>query len=171
MKRKRPALFKRRHFEDEIIVLCVRWYLRYPLSFRQLEEIMSERNLSVDHVTIWRWVQRYSPELNSRCRPAFTEHQSILASRRDILPGGGQVDLFISGGRFGRRHHRFFLEREARRGFGQAFHGESFALTRPSSTTSDQRGPESVLPEGHRGVENNRRTQSTVSLSTSTVLE
>jgi transposase, IS6 family len=68
MKSKRPALFKGRHFEAEIIILCVRWYLRYPLSFRQLEEIMAERNLSVDHVTIWRWVQRYAPELNRRCR-------------------------------------------------------------------------------------------------------
>lgn len=55
MRRERPALFKGRHFEAEIIVLCVRWYLRYPLSLRQLEEIMAERNLSVDHVTIWRW--------------------------------------------------------------------------------------------------------------------
>ena len=63
-----PALFRRRHFEAEIIVLCVRWYLRYPLSLRQLEEMMAERNLSVDHVTIWRWVQRYAPELNRRCR-------------------------------------------------------------------------------------------------------
>ena len=69
MKRKRPALFKGRQFEAEIIVLCVRWYLRYPLSLRQLEEIMAERHLSVDHVTIWRWVQRYAPELNRRCRP------------------------------------------------------------------------------------------------------
>jgi transposase-like protein len=69
MTRKRPALFRRRHFEAEIIVLCVRSYLRFPLSFRQLEEIMAERNLSVDHVTIWRWVQRYAPELNRRCRP------------------------------------------------------------------------------------------------------
>src|SRR5262245_36988634 len=69
MKPKRPALFKGRHFEAEIIVLCVRWYLRYALSFRNLEEIMAERNLSVDHVTIWRWVQRYAPELNRRCRP------------------------------------------------------------------------------------------------------
>ena len=68
MKRKRPALFKGRHFEAEIIVLCVRWYLRYPLSLRQLEEIMAERNLSVDHVTIWRWVQRYAPELHRGCR-------------------------------------------------------------------------------------------------------
>jgi transposase, IS6 family len=58
MTRKRPALFKGRHFEAEIIVLCVRWYLRYPLSFRNLKEMIAERNLTVDHVTIWRWVQR-----------------------------------------------------------------------------------------------------------------
>jgi IS6 family transposase len=68
MQRNRPALFKGRHFEAEIIVLCVRWYLRFGLSFRNLEEIMAERNLTVDHVTIWRWVQRYSPELSRRCR-------------------------------------------------------------------------------------------------------
>ena len=58
MKRNRPALFKGCHFEAEIIVLCVRWYLRFGLSLRNLEEIMAERNLSVDHVTIWRWARR-----------------------------------------------------------------------------------------------------------------
>jgi transposase-like protein len=47
-------LFRWRHFEAEIIVLCVRWSLRYPLSLPRLKEIMAERNLSVDHVTIWR---------------------------------------------------------------------------------------------------------------------
>jgi transposase, IS6 family len=51
-----------------IIILCVRWYLRYSLSYRDLEEIMAERGLSVDHVTIWRWVQRYAPVLNQRIR-------------------------------------------------------------------------------------------------------
>jgi transposase-like protein len=56
------------HFEDVIILLCVRWYLRYSLTYRDLEEIMLERNLSVDHVTIWRWVQRYRPVLNQRIR-------------------------------------------------------------------------------------------------------
>ena len=41
----RPELFRGRHFRDEIIVLCVRWYLRYPLSYRNLEEMMAERGL------------------------------------------------------------------------------------------------------------------------------
>jgi IS6 family transposase len=66
MGRERPALFKGRHFEPEIIVLCVRRYLRYALSLRNLEEIMAERKVDVDHVTIWRWIQRYAPELSRR---------------------------------------------------------------------------------------------------------
>jgi IS6 family transposase len=61
--------FKWRHFQADIILLCVRWYLRYSLSYRDLEEIMLERGLSVDHTTIYRWVQQYAPELEKRCRP------------------------------------------------------------------------------------------------------
>jgi len=61
-------LFKWRHFEPEIILLCLRWYLRYSLSYRDLEEMMIERGLSVDHTTIYRWVQRYAPVLERRCR-------------------------------------------------------------------------------------------------------
>ena len=68
MSQHRPILFRGRHFEDVIILLCVRWYLRYSLSYRDLEEMMAERGLSVDHVTIWRWVQRYAPLLNQRLR-------------------------------------------------------------------------------------------------------
>src|SRR3954470_21295471 len=64
----RPALFRGRHFADDVIVLCVRWYLRYSLSYRDLAEMMVERHLSVDPSTIWRWVQRYAPELNHRIR-------------------------------------------------------------------------------------------------------
>ena len=73
MSQDRPVLFRGRHFEDVIILLCVRWYLRYSLSYRDLEEMMAERGLSVDHVTIWRWVQRYAPLLNQR----FAENSGI----------------------------------------------------------------------------------------------
>src|SRR5947209_8808041 len=64
-----PSPFKWRHFEAEIILLCVRWYLRYSLSYRDLEEMMQERGLHVDHTTIYRSVQRSAPELDKRCRP------------------------------------------------------------------------------------------------------
>jgi transposase-like protein len=62
-------LFKWRHHESEIILLCVRWYLRYALSYRDLKEMMNEHGLSVDHTTIYRWVQAYAPELEKRIRP------------------------------------------------------------------------------------------------------
>jgi putative transposase len=66
-------VFKGRHFDRSIILLCVRWYLAYSLSLRNLEEMMAERGISVDHATVGRWVVRYSPELlerfNSRKRP------------------------------------------------------------------------------------------------------
>ncbi len=67
-------LFEGRHFDREIIVLCVRWYLRFKLSFRDLVEMMSERNLSMAHTTIMRWVHHYAPEFERRwnrfARPA-----------------------------------------------------------------------------------------------------
>jgi transposase-like protein len=68
MRKNRSALFRGRHFEDEIIILCVRWYLRYSLSYRDLEEMMAERGLSLEHAAIWRWVQRYAPIMNQRIR-------------------------------------------------------------------------------------------------------
>ena len=60
------AEFKWRHFAPELIVLCVRWYCRYGVSYRDLEEMMAERGVAVDHTTLYRWVQRYAPELEKR---------------------------------------------------------------------------------------------------------
>ncbi|MBV9491878.1 MAG: IS6 family transposase, partial [Verrucomicrobia bacterium] len=62
------GLFKWRQFEAEVIFLTVGWYLRFSLSYRDVEELLSERGILVDHVTRWRWVQRYAPELERRLR-------------------------------------------------------------------------------------------------------
>jgi transposase-like protein len=59
-------LFAGRHFERNVIILCVRWYLRYKLSLRDLVEMMAERGLSLAHTTILRWVKRYTPEFVKR---------------------------------------------------------------------------------------------------------
>ena len=59
-------MFKGRHFDRSVILLCVRWYLAYNLSLRDLEEMMAERGISVDHATVHRWVVRYSSELLER---------------------------------------------------------------------------------------------------------
>jgi IS6 family transposase len=63
------GLFKWRQFEPEVILLAVGWYLRFSLSYREVEELLAERGLFVDHVTVWRWVQRYAPEIQRRLRP------------------------------------------------------------------------------------------------------
>jgi len=59
---------KWRQFEPEVIVCAVRWYLRYSLLYREVQELLAERGINVDHSTIWRWVQRYAPELALRQR-------------------------------------------------------------------------------------------------------
>ena len=60
--------FKWKHFVGEIILLNVRWYLKYPLSYRNLKEMMAERGIGVDHTTIMRWVHEFSPEIEKKVR-------------------------------------------------------------------------------------------------------
>ena len=64
----RPTIFKWRQSEPAVILCAVRWYLRYSLSLRDVEELLLERSLAADHTTVWRWVQRYGPELELRIR-------------------------------------------------------------------------------------------------------
>ena len=60
--------FKWRHYRGEIILGCVRWYCKYGISYRDLEEMMLERGVEVDHTTLFRWIQHYGPELEKRLR-------------------------------------------------------------------------------------------------------
>ena len=62
-------LFRGRHFNHEIITLCIRWYVTYKLSYRDRVEMMAERHIDGAHTTIMRWVQRYVPEFVKRCQP------------------------------------------------------------------------------------------------------
>ena len=64
-----PSEFTGFRFPREVIVLAVRWYLRYGLSYRDVEELLAERGVQVDHVTIYRWVQRFTPPLIDAARP------------------------------------------------------------------------------------------------------
>src|SRR3984893_1797665 len=84
-------LFEGRHFDREVIILCVRWYLRFKLSLRDLVEMMAERGLSMAHTTIMRWVQRYAPEFEKRWhRFARAVGQSWRGGENYVqIPGGG----------------------------------------------------------------------------------
>ena len=61
------GLFKWRQCEPEVILLAVGWYLRFSLSYRDVEELLAERGLHADHVTVWRWVQRYPRKWSAVC--------------------------------------------------------------------------------------------------------
>jgi transposase, IS6 family len=63
------SVFAGFRFPREVICLAVRWYLRYGLSYRDVEELLAERGITVDHVTIYRWVQRSTPEFIEAARP------------------------------------------------------------------------------------------------------
>jgi IS6 family transposase len=73
LKRQSKDDFKGRHFETRLIVQAVTWYLRYPLSYRDLEEMFLERGFEVDHNTINRWVLTYAPMIEKRLRQ-FRDH-------------------------------------------------------------------------------------------------
>jgi transposase-like protein len=106
----RPPLFRNRQFEPTIIVTCVRWYCRFSLSLRDLEELMAERGLAVDHTTIWRWVQRYGPEIHRRLQGHVKQKSSTwhmdetfvrIAGRwlylfRAVDSQGQTVDFYLS---------------------------------------------------------------------------
>jgi transposase-like protein len=77
------VVFKGRHFDRSVILLCVRWYLAYSLSLRDLEEMMAERGISVDHATIHRWIIRYSLELLER----FNSRKRAVTGRWHIDEG------------------------------------------------------------------------------------
>src|SRR5215468_1912984 len=89
MSSRRPPLFRKRQFEPIIIVTCVRWYCRFCLSLRDLEELMAERGLVVDHTTIWRWVQRYGPEVHRRLRGNVKQKSSRSVRKIDLHRSAG----------------------------------------------------------------------------------
>ena len=90
----RPAIFKWRQTEPGLILCAVRWYLRYSLSLRDVEELLEERGLDVDHTTVWRWVQYYGPELEQRLR-RHLRPKKVLASRRNLRSCEGSLVLLV----------------------------------------------------------------------------
>ena len=116
--------FKWRHFEAEIILLCVRWYLRYALSYRDLEEMMRERGLWVDYSTIYRWVQCYAPEIDKRSRPhlkacndSWKVDETYIKIRkiwmylyRAVASEGNTLEFLLSPTRDAEAAKRFFVK-------------------------------------------------------------
>jgi IS6 family transposase len=117
------SAFKGFRFPPEIIVLALRWYLRYGLSYRDVEELLAEREIEVDHVTVYRWVQRFTPLLADAARPCrhavgdrwyVDETYVKVAGRwryvyRAIDQHGQIIDVYVSARRDTRAARRFFM--------------------------------------------------------------
>jgi len=127
--RPRPAPVRRSafagfRFPPDVIVVAVRWYLRFGLSYRDVEELLAERSVEVDHVTVYRWVQRFTPLLADAARPSrhsvgdrwrVDETYVKVAGRwryvyRAIDQFGQAIDVFVSSQRDAKAARRFFQQ-------------------------------------------------------------
>lgn len=118
----KEGLFKWKHYQPDIILLTVRWYLRYNLSFRDLVEMMEERGLSIAHTTIMRWVHQYEPELDERVRhhlkitnDSWRVDEAYIKVKgqwmylyRAVDSEGNTIDFYLSKSRDKQAAKRFF---------------------------------------------------------------
>src|SRR3954462_3024050 len=107
----RPAIFKWRQTEPQLILCAVRWYLRYSLSLRDVEELLEERCLEADHTTVWRWVQRYGPELDHRLR------RHLKPTNKPWRVDETYVKVHSARPGSSRERDRGFLQAEASKGY------------------------------------------------------
>ena len=147
------ALFKWRQFEPEVILMAVGWYLRFSLSYREVEELLAERGLHADHVTVWRWVQRYAPEIEQRLRSRLKQtndswrvDESYIRVKgnwrylyRAVDSSGATLDLSPLG--------------QAGRGPSKALPGQSLGSTEPSRAACQQHRWACGLPARDRSAQ------------------
>ena len=128
--RSAPAGYR---FPREVIAVAVRWYLRYRLSYRDVEELLAERSIEVDHVTIYRWVQTFTPEFIAAARPArhatcdrwFLDETYVkVVGRwtylyRAVDQYGQVIDVLVSTRRDAVAARRFLARATARTGAGR----------------------------------------------------
>ena len=150
-------LLKRCHFDSTIIILCVRWYLTYKLSYRDLVAIMAERNVDVAHTTIMRWVQRYVPAFEKRwqryTRPvglSWRVDETYLKVRgkwgylyRAVDRAGLTVDFFLSEHRDIAAAKRFFARAIEKRGVPEKITLDGYAASHAAVAALQE---EEILP-------------------------
>jgi putative transposase len=93
-------VLKRLHYPLDVILMCVRWYVAYPLSLRHIEEMVAERGIEVDHSTVHRWALKLLPVLEKAFR-----------SRKRPVGNRWRMAVSIQGRRQGRQHHRLSASR------------------------------------------------------------
>jgi transposase-like protein len=152
-------LFRGRHFNHEIITLCVRWYVTYKLSYRDLVEMMAERNVDVVHTTIMRWVQRYVPEFEKRWQrfarsvgTSWRVDETYIKLKgkwvylyRGVDKEGQTIDFFLSEQRDIAAAKRFLQQAIKKRGVPEKITLDGYAASHVAVAELQE---EDVLPAG-----------------------
>jgi hypothetical protein len=147
------GLFKWRQFEPEVILLAVGWYLRFSLSYRDVEELLAERGVSVDHVTLWRWVQKYAPELEQRLRKRLQSTNDSWRVDETYVRVKGQWRYLYRAVDSSGSDPRFSAVGHAGRGSRQAFPGQGLEPSEPLGASGDPHGRSRRLPAGDRAAQ------------------
>jgi IS6 family transposase len=146
------GLFKWRQFEPEMILLAVGWFLRFSLSYRDVEELLAERGLSVDHVTVWRWGQRYAPEIQRRLRPRLRPtNDSWRVDETYIRVKGEWVYLYRAVDSTGATID-FLLSAKRDTAAAERFLGKGFGRREPPGAEGHQHRRACRLSAGHRAA-------------------
>jgi transposase-like protein len=158
------SAFKGFRFRPDVIVLAVRWFVRYGMSYRDLEELLAERGIEVDHVTVFRWVQCFTPLLAEAARPCrhavgdrwFVDETYVkVAGRwryvyRAVDQHGQIIDVFVSPRRDTPSARRFFET-------ALGAHGEPVEIvTDRAPTTRGDRGTDPAAFHNTEQYANNR---------------
>ena len=142
--------FKGRQFADEVILWAVRWYLMFPISYRDLELMLLDRGVEVDHTTIFRWIQAYAAELEKRIRPHLrTSNGSWRVDETYVRVKGRWTYLYRAVDSCGQTID-FPALGEARCWGGEAVLPQGAGPAAHSEPTHRHRRQESRLSEGHR---------------------
>src|SRR6516165_4358288 len=149
-----PELFKGRHFDQEIIVCCVRWYLTFKLSSRDLVQMMAEQGIALAHTTILRWVQRYVPDFEKRWKryalpvgDSWRVDETYLKVRgqwvylyRAVDKQGRTVDFLLSKRRDVAAAKRFFSRAVRQHGAPRAITLDGYAASHRAVTNLKESG-------------------------------
>jgi hypothetical protein len=142
-------MFKRRCFPVDIILVCIRWYYKYGISYRDLAEMMQERGVDVDPSTIMRWVYRYAPELEKRGSLVPGIRCDLVASGRDVCEGRWPLEVPVPSRRQAWPVDRLHVDGSAKHPCDPSFPGKSADDNAPLAAVLNHHGPTRLLSKSH----------------------
>ena len=163
--------FKWRHYPGDIILWCVRWYLRFPISFAHMAEMALERGVLIHSSCIWRWVQIYGPELDKRCRANLKRtNKSYRVDETYIRIKGQDRYLYRAVDSTGQTID-FLLTAKRDAAAAKRFFRKTLLDPSQSATSGHQRGQEPSVSGGCGGTQGGRHTPAPLSTAPVQILK